>query len=299
MEHDEARLMTVYFAGLGASLAQVAPYMPHGRVTLPSGQVAVARPFNALLPHVYVGEAPDGREAQPWDACLPEDMGLDSQGWAAYLMSRAWAWGLWLRCGIASSIPVQGVASWRTDIAGPDETRHALAYARKALAHATSDGARVVLFGRSRGSAVALNVFVALTSEERRSIAFVLLEGTFLDAAAVMKTRWGHWIGSLAATLLPYVSRWRPDNRAPLLAHTSDALAGNTIPIGIVTSQADRTVHAQHARDVYHLLRDADRTGTSIHYLELKHSSHDGYALDDPDDHRAYAAFIDCLLAAR
>ena len=114
---------------------------------------------------------------------------------------------------------------------------HALAYTRQALAQVRPLGRTIVLFGRSRGSVVALNVFVSLTDEERRSVAYVLLEGTFFDSKRVLHTRFPR-CGRVFSRLLPWFTAWRDDGhlvywekvrevRCARLFHMTRPTAGN------------------------------------------------------------------------
>lgn len=169
---------TLFYAGHGGSVAQMAPYQKGGVVHLGGGMTAKSARFlpdDACLPPLWTGADVDA--VQPYDLLTSASLGLDVDGLLASWLT--WPYAEWIRRrhGMTQDPPLPiAPMPWRMNIAQADDTAHALAYTRDALAK-MPPAARVVLFGRSRGSLVALNVFVSLTHAERQRVAAVLLEG--------------------------------------------------------------------------------------------------------------------------
>jgi len=180
MEKSAPPLYTLFYAGHGGSVAQIAPYQKGGVVHLGGGMTAKSAKFlpdEACLPPLWTGANVD--QVQPHDLLTSASLGLDTRGrFASWL---TWPYAEWIRRrhGMTQDPPLPiAPLPWRMNIAQADDTAHALSYTRDALAK-MPPAARVVLFGRSRGSLVALNVLVSLTHTERQRVAAVLLEGLF------------------------------------------------------------------------------------------------------------------------
>lgn len=294
----DARYMSVYYAGNGASLAQAARY----RAVLDVGGGHYAYHPRALnmLPSPYVGTKGDGSDVQPYDLLLPSHLGLANSGVAATLLGLPMRLVYALYVGTLSN--VHGIVAWPPwmNVGQADDTAHALAYTRAAM-RAAPPAKELVLFGTSRGSAVALNVYLSMTRAERARVRLVVLEGTFLDSRAVIEDRYGALGGRVVAWLLERVTRWRPNGRDFVLARATAAFreelrgGGSGAHFLVVTSRADRVVPPRNAVDVYDFLRlhlPAER----VTMLTLEHSTHSGYAVENNADRAAYADAVVRLL---
>jgi hypothetical protein len=283
--------LVIYFAGLGGSLPQVVPYLAHGRLDLPSGHSLTARRYLPVLPpdtEVWLDGKADGRQAQPPDLLRADQLGLDPKGWPAYVLSRPYAWFTEYKTGVHSDLDAIGPIPWWCDVAQTAEVAHAVEFARRGLAHARRQGQRVVLFGRSRGSAVALQVYLALAPEEQLMVHLLWLEGAFLDSAHVIETRFHpRAVADAVAAVLPLVTRWQP-SKSRVLSPSSAPTTLVQVPVLVVGSAADTVVTVDNTRDLVDALGKVFDP-THLHYVELERSAHSTYATDDEGDRKRYA----------
>ncbi len=184
----------------------------------------------------------------------------------------------------------------RFNCAQASDVAHALGYTKRTLADMIKLGKRAVMFGRSRGSLVALHVFLCLNDEERKHVAFLLLEGAFYDSRSVSRSRYGTGVASWITWILPWISEWRPTGY-DIFRHELRTLRDNKVPIAIVTSMADQVVPVENANELYEVLRGYQQRAP-LGFLTLTHSSHDGYAYEHDDDRDAYAKLLRELMAS-
>lgn len=298
-----ATTTTIYYAGLGGSLAQMAPYVAAGRCfVLPDGSYADCKASVQLddgvgLSAPYTGQLPDASDVEPYDmyaarACHPRSCGR----WLATLPYR---WVLWAKTHVESTLNVVAPLPWRYNIGQASDRAHALAYTRQAMASSSSPQT-FVLFGRSRGSAVCLDVFVMLSDAERARVSLVLLEGTFLHSEDVITSRAASSVTAAATmAVLRRATEWR-GGRERETAVFSDgrlehALATSSCPIAIVTSRADRAVPEVNAHALTARLQTAGLAADRLRVCVLAQAEHSTYPTHNAADSATYSAFLRSL----
>ena len=120
MEKDPSPLYTVYFAGLGGSLAKMSSYQPGGVVeTSPVSQAKSTRghlPDHVCLPPVWTG--PDSNQVEPWDLLTTTSLGLDPRGWLSTALTWPYALVQRAKTGTTTVHPTSvGPLWWRLNVA--------------------------------------------------------------------------------------------------------------------------------------------------------------------------------------
>lgn len=300
--------VTLYYAGLGGSLCQLAPYVTGRCVLLKDGSFAASKAPVQLdediaLPPVYLGETPDGGDVEPYDMYA-----LSGRAWPSlvvWLATFPYRRVTWWMTHTESTLNVVGPLPWRLNVGQAGDRAHALAYTRRAMA-ASPTTQQFVLFGRSRGSAVALDVFVLLTDAERARVSLVLLEGTFEHSEDVLDTRYAHrpWVHRAALAFLRWCGGgWKgaQEREAAVFGQgrLEHALRTSTCPIAIVTSAADWPVPPSNAANLKRRLEAAGISRDRLHWLQLERADHSNYATSDAEDAARYSDFLRPLLAGR
>lgn len=285
---------TVYFPGNGADVTQMARYAGPEGFALADGS-RVLHPHSLQLVHrPWLGVKGDGVDVAPYDAWP-----LSRSEHRAIMPTLDLATRVLMN--IRGCVPALR-APRRINLAQTGDVQHAYDIVRDAMTARPND--RVVLFGTSRGAAVALRLTAVLTPEERQRVALVVLEGVFDTVENVLYDRFekGARFGVRARVvrwLLRRVTQYRPDAPTPLdaaralSAEMRDHENGvkRVPPVAVITSAVDRVVYPTSTRAVYDALVGASRDAR-VHFLELKASTHSGYTTDSDADRRAYRDFM-------
>ncbi len=263
------RLTTFYYPGLGASWMQALRYAGKD-ACLPQGVKARIRNAPLLLYNIVPVDPPE---------VVTDPLGMLPWFYTALATNTGRAWQR-IRNG-----EVYTLAWPRINFAGRRDIDHCLAAVRTPSSQ--REAPRLVLAGSSRGASTVLGAVVHMTEEERKRIAFVLLEGAFDTVPAVAAARYGTWAGRWLPPLLSWVTTYDPAFPSPL------ALAARfpaDVPVLFVTSRVDTGVPMASTL----ALRDAVLTGREgalreqVHTLVLERSHHSFYVNDDLDDQRRY-----------
>lgn len=172
----------------------------------------------------------------------------------------------------------------RFNVAQRGDVNHALEQVRAIMDGRPHD--RFILFGTSRGAAVALQVALALSPAHMNRVAFTVCEGVFDSAPAIMQARFSPLLARFLGWILPKVSEYDREHKyTPLW--TADVFPFIEHPVLIVSSHKDVVVPLEHTKRVYDaLVRRAPKT----ELLVLKESPHSSYATWKDVDRLAYAA---------
>jgi predicted esterase len=283
-----ADTLTVFFPGNSGDITQLALYVGPTGFVLPreGGQHVYHRNAAGVFPKeqtLWLGRAPTGEDVLP-------------HGLAYYYRNPMGG-----ECHVSMSPLVRGFFTGvrggpdvvhhltRYNFGQHDDVTHGLRVIRAAMAaHPTK---RVILFGASRGAAVALQVAARLTNEEAARVRLVVLEGCFTDVPRVLNYRFTSLLGPVVNTLLSWVTAYNPEDQAtPLRA--AQALS-HAFPVALVASHADRVVPHAMTTELYEALPSGQRK----HVLMLNRSAHSDYATGNEEDRAAYVAFMSDLYA--
>lgn len=289
-------LVTVYFAGLAGSTAQMAPYQKGGILPDKSVQMKYGYhlPDSACLPPLWTGKQPD--QIEPYDVLTLESLGIDHNGWLGQTLSWPYRSYVHWKKPEMSIVTPKAIATlpWRINIGQMDDMRHASHYTVQAITEARERGEKVVLFGRSRGSMVALNVFVHLTDEEREHVALVILEGIFWDSGETARARMPR-IGPLLLWLAREFGSWDPKGHDAFREQAKTVLPRCKTTIAVIGSRGDEIVPYEQTERLHQFLAQ-HMPPKQCPLLSLNKATHDRYVYDNKDDSDAYAAFMGMLL---
>jgi hypothetical protein len=178
----------------------------------------------------------------------------------------------------------------RFNIAQKGDVNYALEQVRRIMDDRPCD--TFILFGSSRGSAVALQVANLLDDKEVKRVAFLVCEGVFDDPRAVMHSRFGAFLTSCLELVLGAFTEYNSRNDAlPLSSATN--FAHRNLPVLLVTSDKDQVVERKHTDNIFKVLHA--RVDKCI-YLVLKHSPHSSYATWDDRDREEYCKTIQHMI---
>jgi pimeloyl-ACP methyl ester carboxylesterase len=177
----------------------------------------------------------------------------------------------------------------RINIGQESDVKKALADTRRVMANNGTDKKKDkwILYGVSRGAAVALQVAALLTEEEIKRVSLVILEGVFTNAEDVLD--------SPPDPISPYCNRFmvrvftkyrkvHNDKWSPLAA--AKTFPHRDLPIVIATSLADEIVLPRLGKQIGKTLRDAGVK--HVHEIELQNSAHAQYAWGNDADRETY-----------
>ncbi len=244
---------TLFFAGNGASIGQAAKYCGERGI-----RGAYAEPSIRTLIAPY--------EDGPQD---PFDVEHDLM---AHLLEPLYSL-VYLYNGISGLTPYW-TNPFKINLAQEDDLNYALLRVKGALRETDKD---LILYGCSRGAAVALSTLALLDKRSQNRIKLVVCEGIFDSVENVLDTRFGPTMASIVRRLLSY-TRYRPYGYTPLRLVP---FLPKSVPVVIVTSTTDRVVTSECTMNLYRALKEqVDR----VYGLLLTRSSHSGYSSDYPDD---------------
>ena len=174
---------------------------------------------------------------------------------------------------------------FRFNVAQQGDVQHALTETRRQLEARPGKDERFILFGTSRGAAVALQVAHNLTADELKRVAFVVCEGVFDTAPAVMESRFGSRVTRFLQWALPKICEYRAES-SPTPLQIAREFAHVDLPLLLVTSRADIIVPPQHTQAMADVLKTRNKKTT---LLQLEHSPHSSMATWDDRDRQTYA----------
>lgn len=277
---------TVFFSGNFADATQLAFYTGINGFQLTDGS-RIWRPGSLeILYNPWLGAECDGADATPYDA-VP--VPLDAW-WVRRIIRPLFATYYWAKQGIYGCVPALR-APWRINLAQEGDVKHGLRIVRNAMYGKPKD--RIVLFGTSRGAAVALRVTAALTPEERSRIMLVVLEGVFDDVERVVDSAFT--FPRIVRAALAAITSYRPTSATALEAArqlSGDGSADNCPQFALISSKGDRYIHEYRTSRVFAALLGKEPR-LLVHYLVLERSPHGRYTTDNDDDRRAYLAFME------
>lgn len=165
------------------------------------------------------------------------------------------------------------VVPWKINIGQEKDIEHGIKTFRE-----LDDYKRIILYGRSRGCAVAIGVLANLSWVEVQRIEAIILEAPFDSVEHVLNTRF-HWIFSgIIRILLRYLTLYRKDGVSP---YQNVAKLPKDVPILIVSSKADKVIHPECTES---LCKRMEECNLHIARIVLENSSHSGFAQDNIDD---------------
>lgn len=174
----------------------------------------------------------------------------------------------------------------RFNVAQEGDVGHALIQTRAVMQSRPHDV--FVLFGTSRGSAVALQVAQLLTPEEASRVRFMVLEGIFTEARRVMELRFGSGITVTLERFLAYLTEYNPNSKTTPKSVARE-FKHKEMPLLLVTSRVDTIVDPSLSDAMYKIL--SDRVKHS-HLLTLEHSPHSSYATWNQEDRALYVTHM-------
>lgn len=277
---------TIYFPGLGGDLTQFARYAGRKGFHLHDngGTHVYHRDAANLFPNPWLGGVKgDGSDVEP-------------HGVVRHYGAVAWFCSLVIPVEMRAYVSgVQGGYPMEhrfTEYCFGQEAdvEQGLRVVRAAMAEHSAGFDRFILFGTSRGAAVALQVAAKLTPEEAARVKLVVLEGVFTNVPDVLTYRFGHFLANLIHKVLPVFTQYRPSRPTPLDAATS--FPHKELPVAVVTSQADDIVDPKMGKTIHGVL---SQKTSAAHLLELRESPHSGYSTDNKGDREMYATFLQGL----
>ena len=256
---------TLFFAGNGASFSQASKYC--GELGVPERSWGHPRPY--AIPSIRTLIKP-----YPYEPRDPFDV---ERGFLTYLLHPVYSL-CHLYNGIRDHDPY-----WtdprKINLAQEDDLNRAVHRIRMALA--VDQDRDLILYGCSRGAAVALSALALLDEESQKRIKLVVCEGIFDSVEHVLETRFGPWVRPIVRYLLSF-TRYKPDGSSPL--KLVPRLPKN-VPVVLITSEADRVVSKECTMNLYDALKNQVH---EVHCLLLTKSSHSGYSSDDLEDAVGY-----------
>jgi len=170
----------------------------------------------------------------------------------------------------------------RFNVAQEGDLKHAMEQVTHQMKLRPHD--RFILFGTSRGAALALQVANALSEDDIKRVAFTVCEGVFDTAPAVMESRFGALVTKTLTWFLPKVTEYNPYHvQTPLWI--AEHFKQPHHPVLMVTSQQDTVVPMEHTQRVFDAMHP---TATCRRLLVLIKSPHSSYATWDHTDRCLY-----------
>lgn len=172
----------------------------------------------------------------------------------------------------------------------PDIANHKRKYDRCVKKFPNAD---IVLFGVSRGSAA---TFDAYSTYHYDKVKMIICEGCFDSIEKVFAHRYP-WVPQIIQrTLYILISRFiinhKPSGIAPI--NMVDRFVKNsTIPVIFITSKTDNVVPTVCTKEIAQAVANAGHK--KVYLLELQHSSHSRYMMDNEADRTTYQAFLHAL----
>lgn len=272
--HEANGLTFIFYPGNGAAEHQILAYVgTQGRADVTPGTAAHSTP---LIPR-----------DSPAVALAPYDTAPVAP-WLNTLLN-------WLPCPCLQfrGVRYRWIAVDKMNVAQRPDVEHAL-IETLAVMRAAPPAQRFVLFGVSRGAAVALQVAHLLPRVMAARVQGVVAEGVFAVLDEMVAYRFGGW-----AWLARLSMRWctaiydkasrdgwlTPEQTAARFQHPD-------MPILVVTSLADRVVPTEQSQRVYRaLIHEAYCTRARLVKLTL--SPHSDYATAFPPDMDTYRDALD------
>ncbi len=147
---------------------------------------------------------------------------------------------------------------------------------------------RFILFGTSRGAAVALSVASSLHPEQISRVAFTVCEGLFDTAPDIMKARFYLPVARFLNWILPKVTEYDPEHKTPPL-WIAKHFVNRDHPVLLVSSLVDQVVPHANTRHVFQYLKQQI---TTTELLTLNESPHSSYATWKDADRQVYVSKI-------
>ncbi len=269
---------TVFFPGNGADITQAARYTgPNGFTDVYNGHVVHRDAARLIVGKVYTGNGdPLGHDV------LPHGLSYAylSDPYAGIIVP---AYLRGFLSGVRGGAMVAH-APTEYNFGQTADVEQGLRIVRGAMAAEPERQRKFILFGTSRGAAVALQVAARLTAEEAGRVRFLWLEGCFTDVPRVLTYRFGAWLGAFVGWVLARVTRYAPGAPTPLDA--ARAFPHKEMPVLLVTSRADAIVDPLMTSALYDALPQVEPWKR---VLILDTSPHSDYATDNVADRARYA----------
>lgn len=170
----------------------------------------------------------------------------------------------------------------RFNVAQRGDVNHALEQVLAIMAARPHD--RFILFGTSRGAAVALQVACTLHKEHIDRVAFTVCEGVFDSAPAIIQSRFSGLVARFLTWALPRVTAYDTEHTFTPL-HAAKHFINTEHPVLLVTSLKDQVVSPEHTKRVYNALV---QRAPKAQLLTLCESPHSSYATWKDVDRLAY-----------
>ncbi len=279
IDEDKRNVRTVFFAGNGQDISQLALYssgfkLPHGRHDIYHRDAA------NLCVNPWLGKNVHGNDLLPHGVAYYYYSLVECGTFLFRSLERGFLTGI--RNG-----PHVAHKWWQYNFGQRADVVQGLRVVHAAMkAYPTDD---IVLFGTSRGAAVALQVAHALTVDEIKRVRFMVLEGVFTSVPEVIQYRFNNVVGAIVEVGLRMFTRYNPAATTPL--EIAQIFEHKNLPIAIVASAIDTIVDPRMGKNICKALTDVAKV-KQVKFLKLKSSSHGGCATDNTDDRRAYVAFL-------
>lgn len=168
--------------------------------------------------------------------------------------------------------------------------RNDVQHAANALYHAfaTHPTSKFVVFGTSRGAAVALQaVSILLPEVVEKRVAMLVCEAPFTTVEDVIDARFSPWMARVVRGFLTMFSAYDPEqNRVWSPRACALTFPHLDLPIIVVSSKADTVVPEPQQAHLVELLRE--RGVRNVHRIELQHSPHSSFTGHNEDDRDLY-----------
>ncbi len=286
-------VQAIFFQGMMESQRQCSKYCGQQGMVATTGETVICPTANPLIHSPYIGKELDeimlhNNTSRTWYNPLRITDELQQWGFAY----KGKKYNLQI---LGTAIGMPSVVSHAVDVfklnfgQNGDIQEHAQ---KVALCTEQFPDHPKILWGVSRGAATSFN---AHALHQYDNVKMIILEGCF-DSVE-------HTIEKRAPTLLKYfrlhtlfhhflalVTQYKCDGVSPL---ASVANFPENVPVVFITSHADCNVHPECTHSLMNELKK--RGKNPIHYIALKHATHDVYAIGDGEDQKLYCTFLHTL----
>lgn len=203
----------------------------------------------------------------------------------------------------AEKITVEKKDNKGSDVAAPSVTLHSINLGQQEDIETLSDAydkhqkelsdTEVVLYGVSRGAATVFNFMASdYQIKEIKNVKVVILEGCFDSMGHLLYCKYPKML-TTAKKLFSFIYPGHDLNGIQPIELVDQF--PKDIPVLLITSKKDSVVPCKTTWNLYYELKDAGHP--HVYILELDHSSHPRYMMDNENDKIAYQAVVHAFYA--